>query len=49
MAGRDYRVSIAQSADADDLREHILTGFKSGKPFTAYVPTGPYELLLRAR
>jgi SAM-dependent methyltransferase len=39
MAGRDYWLSIAESADADDLREHILTGFKGGKPFTPYVPT----------
>jgi SAM-dependent methyltransferase len=39
MAGRDYWFSIAQSASADDLREHILTGFKGGKPFTPYVPT----------
>ena len=39
MAGRDYWFSIAQSASADDLREHILTGFKDGKPFTPYVPT----------
>jgi SAM-dependent methyltransferase len=39
MAGRDYWFSIAQSATADDLREHILTGFKDGKPFTPYVPT----------
>lgn len=39
MAGRDYWLSIAQSADADDLREHILTGFKGGKAFTPYVPT----------
>jgi SAM-dependent methyltransferase len=41
MAGRDYWLSIASSNDADDLREHILTGFKSGKPFTPYVPTLP--------
>jgi SAM-dependent methyltransferase len=41
MAGRDYWLSLAQSADPDDLREHILTGFKSGKPFTPYVPTIP--------
>lgn len=34
----DWRL-IARSVDADDLREHILTGFKSGKPFTPYVPT----------
>ena len=39
MAGRDYWLSIAQSPDPDDLREHILTGFKNGKPFTPYVPT----------
>ncbi len=39
MAGRDYWLSIAESSDADDLREHILTGFKNGKPFTPYVPT----------
>ncbi len=39
MPGRDYWLSIAQSPDPDDLREHILTGFKSGKPFTPYVPT----------
>jgi SAM-dependent methyltransferase len=39
MPGRDYWLSIAQSTDPDDLREHILTGFKSGKPFTPYVPT----------
>jgi len=41
MAGRDYWLSIAQSDDPDDLREHILTGFKDGKPFTPYVPTIP--------
>jgi SAM-dependent methyltransferase len=41
MAGRDYWLSIAQSPDPDDLREHILTGFKDGKPFTPYVPTIP--------
>jgi SAM-dependent methyltransferase len=31
--------SIATSADADELRERILTGYKEGKPFTPYVPT----------
>ncbi len=41
MAGRDYWLSIARSSDPDDLREHILTGFKSGKPFTPYRPTLP--------
>lgn len=30
---------MARSAQADDLREQILTGYKSGKPFTPYVPT----------
>lgn len=39
MPGRDYWLSIAQSPDPDDLREQILTGFRSGKPFTPYVPT----------
>ena len=39
MAGSDRWLTAAQSADADDLREQILTGFKSGKPFTPYVPT----------
>jgi SAM-dependent methyltransferase len=39
MAGRDYWLSIAESSDPDDLREHILTGFKDGKPFTPYIPT----------
>jgi SAM-dependent methyltransferase len=41
MTGRDYWLSIAESSDPDDLREHILTGFKNGKPFTPYVPTIP--------
>ena len=41
MAGRDYWLSIARSTAPDDLREHILTGFKTGKPFTPYVPTLP--------
>lgn len=39
MPGRDEWLSVAQTADADDLKEHILTGFKGGKPFTPYVPT----------
>jgi SAM-dependent methyltransferase len=39
MAGRDYWLSIAETSPPDDLREHILTGFKDGKPFTPYVPT----------
>ena len=30
---------MASSASTEDLREHILTGFKSGKPFTPYQPT----------
>jgi len=41
MAGRDHWLSIARSNDPDDIREHILTGFKAGKPFTPYVPTIP--------
>ena len=39
MSGRDYWLSIAERCSPDDLREHILTGFKNGKPFTPYVPT----------
>src|SRR5690348_16436338 len=39
MTGRDYWLKVAESSDPDDLREHILTGFKDGKPFTPYVPT----------
>jgi SAM-dependent methyltransferase len=37
--GREHWLAVAGSASADDLREHILTGFKSGKPFTPYRPT----------
>jgi Methyltransferase domain len=29
----------AARADRDELRERILTGYKTGKPFTPYVPT----------
>jgi SAM-dependent methyltransferase len=32
---------LAAAASDEDLRERILTGFKSGKPFTPYVPTLP--------
>ena len=39
MPGLHDWQSIAATADADDLREHILTGYKIGKPFTPYVPT----------
>jgi SAM-dependent methyltransferase len=39
MFGRDHWLAVAQATDADDVREHILTGYKSGKPFTPYVPT----------
>jgi len=41
MPGLDDWLSVARSASADDLREHILSGYKSGKPFTPYVPTLP--------
>jgi hypothetical protein len=39
MPGRDEWLAVARSATADDLREQILAGYKSGKPFTPYVPT----------
>ena len=38
MPGRDEWLAIAEYAD-EELRERILTGYKSGKPFTPYVPT----------
>jgi SAM-dependent methyltransferase len=39
VPGLDDWLSVARSADPDDLREHILSGYKSGKPFTPYLPT----------
>ena len=39
MPGLDDWLNVAESADPDELRERILTGFKSGKPFTPYVAT----------
>jgi SAM-dependent methyltransferase len=39
VAGTDEWMTIAQAADADDIRERILTGYKDGKPFTPYIPT----------
>jgi SAM-dependent methyltransferase len=39
LKGTNDWLDAARSADADDLREHILSGYKSGKPFTPYVPT----------
>ena len=41
MSGRDYWLAVARSADPDELRDQILYGFKTGKPFTPYVPTIP--------
>jgi SAM-dependent methyltransferase len=39
MSGLADWSSVAASAQADDLREHILTGFRDGKPFSPYRPT----------
>lgn len=39
MKGRNDWIEAARTAGADDLREHILSGYKGGKPFTPYVPT----------
>ncbi|MEZ5316773.1 MAG: class I SAM-dependent methyltransferase [Vicinamibacterales bacterium] len=39
MAGREDWARAAEADSADDLREKILTGFRTGKPFTPYVPT----------
>ena len=41
MPGAAEWQSIASTADPDELRERILTGYKDGKPFTPYVPTVP--------
>jgi hypothetical protein len=38
VPGREEWSGIA-AGDADELRERILTGYKSGKPFTPYIPT----------
>jgi SAM-dependent methyltransferase len=39
MAGRKEWELIAGTNDPDELRERIFTGYKTGKPFTPYVPT----------
>jgi hypothetical protein len=39
MAGQNDWLSVARAEDPDEVRERILTGFRSGKPFTPYVPT----------
>lgn len=39
MGGVEDWKSIAREADADELRERILSGYKEGKPFTPYEPT----------
>ena len=39
MPGREDWWDAAARESDDDLRERILTGFKSGKPFTPYAPT----------
>jgi SAM-dependent methyltransferase len=50
VPGREEWESVARASDDDELRERILTGFKSGKPFTPYRPTidlpGPLERVL---
>lgn len=39
MSGRKEWESIAATSDPDELRERIFTGYKTGKPFTPYIPT----------
>jgi len=39
VPGREDWWNAAATESDDDLRERILTGFKSGKPFTPYAPT----------
>jgi hypothetical protein len=40
MGVKDW-LAAAQADDDEALRERILTGYKTGKPFTPYVPTIP--------
>jgi SAM-dependent methyltransferase len=47
VPGLDDWLAVARSADPDDLRERILTGYRAGKPFTPYVPTLAMPSLLR--
>jgi 2-polyprenyl-3-methyl-5-hydroxy-6-metoxy-1,4-benzoquinol methylase len=37
-------MAVADTADSEEIRERILTGYKDGKPFTPYVPTVPLPL-----
>ena len=39
MVGKDDWLNVASATDPEEVRERILTGYKSGKPFTPYVPT----------
>jgi 2-polyprenyl-3-methyl-5-hydroxy-6-metoxy-1,4-benzoquinol methylase len=39
MLGKEHWLSIARESAPDDLRESILSGYKTGKPFTPYYPT----------
>jgi len=41
MPGRDDWMAVADTADSEEIRERILTGYKDGKPFTPYVPIVP--------
>jgi SAM-dependent methyltransferase len=41
MAGREHWLAIARDSNPDDLRESILSGYKTGKPFTPYIPIIP--------
>lgn len=43
MNGRKEWEAIATESDPDELRERIFTGFKTGKPFTPYLPTIPLK------
>src|SRR5688572_6161705 len=39
MSGREEWEAIAAMSDPEELRERIFTGYKTGKPFTPYLPT----------
>jgi 2-polyprenyl-3-methyl-5-hydroxy-6-metoxy-1,4-benzoquinol methylase len=42
MAGKEHWLSVARDSDPENLRESILSGYKTGKPFTPYFPTIPF-------
>jgi 2-polyprenyl-3-methyl-5-hydroxy-6-metoxy-1,4-benzoquinol methylase len=48
MPGRDDWMAVADTADSEEIRERILTGYKDGRPFTPYVPIVPMPCNIRS-